>query len=133
MHQDTLLPPPTSPWLSRLRKGHRVWLIKENTPAIVAWAWEPPEPGVVTGSGRIAIQPLINNHVQPVQVWFADVYGRGINRSQLFVPIEGQLPDEETPISEPLVRQLKRDQAVLLHRIEQLEAEVRELRSPRLW
>lgn len=108
MHQDVVLPVPPEPWLTWLRRNHRVWLVKENTPATVAWAWEPPEPGVVTGCGRIAIQPLVNNHVRPVQVWYADPLGRGIDRSQLFAPIEGQLPDEEAPIAEPVVRQLKR-------------------------
>lgn len=129
MHEDKVLPLPIEPWVQRLRRDNRVWLVKEKRPAFIAWAWEPPEPGVVTGSGRIAIQPLINNHVQPVQVWFVDIMGRGINRSQLFAPIEGQLPDEEEPIDEVVVRKLKRDMAHMLHRLEQLESEVRELRG----
>ncbi len=128
MHQDRVLPVPAEPWLPRLRRDHRVWLVKEGTPAVVAWAWEPPEPGVVTGTGRIAIQPLVHNHVRPVQVWYADPLGRGIDRSQLFAPVEGQLPDEEAPIAEPVVRQLMRDMRLLLHRVEQLEAEVTALR-----
>lgn len=125
-HLPVLAIPPGT-WLDRLRRGHHVWLVKEGHPATIAWAWEPPEPGMRTG--RIAIQPLIHNHVQPVQVWFADACGRGINRSQLFAPLEGNLPDEAAPISEPVVRELMRAQAHMLHRIEQLEAEIRELRS----
>jgi hypothetical protein len=128
MHQDVVLAVPREPWLDRLRRDHRVWLVKENRPAIVAWAWEPPDPGTVLGTGRIAIQPLVDNHVQPVQVWYADVLGRGINRSQLFAPIEGQLPAEASPISEPVVRQLMRTVAALNHRIEQLEGEVHAIR-----
>lgn len=129
MHVDKILDVPTEPWVSRLRRNNRVWLVKEKIPAFVAWAWEPPEPGVVTGSGRIAIQPIVNNYVQAIQVWFVDLLGRGINKSQLFAPIEGQLPDEEAPISEPVIRQLKRDQARLLHRIEQLEETVERLKG----
>lgn len=130
MHVDEVESLPKMPWVSRLRKGNRVWLVKEGYPAIIAWEWEPPEPGVVTGTGRIAIQPLIKNRVQAVQVWFVDIMGRGINRSQLFAPVVGQLPDEEGPLDETVVRQLKRDMTYLMHRVEQLEARVRELEGP---
>jgi len=120
-YTDVVLPVPEEPWLSRLRRDHRVWLVKEGCPAVVAWAWEPPEPGVVTGTGRIAINPLVNNHYQPVQIWYADTRGRGIDRSQLFAPIAGQLPEEEAPISEPVVRQLMRTITQLTSRVERLE------------
>jgi hypothetical protein len=121
----SVLEPPREPWVDRLRRNHRVWLVKEQIQAIVAWAWEPPEPGM--NSGRIAIQKLINNYVQRVEVWYVDVLGRGINKSQLFAPLEGHLPDEPEPISEPIVRQLQRDNAAMKHRLEVLETRVHRL------
>lgn len=121
MHHDTLLPVPIEPWVDRLRCDHRVWLVKENRPAIVAWAWEPPAPGFSSIIGQIAVQPIVDGRVRSVQVWYTDLRGRGMDRSQLFAPIEGQLPDEAAPISGPVVRQMMRTIANLTHRVEQLE------------
>lgn len=121
------LPPPSEPWLPRLRRGHRIWCPKEAVYATIAWAWEPPEPGCI--AGRIAIQLWRNRHVGPVAVWFVDEFGRGLDRSQIICPVEGNLPVEDAPISEPIVRQMMRMISGMQHRIEQLEAEIRTLQS----
>lgn len=131
MHAENVLPTPAEPWLDRLRRNHRVWLVKERRPAVVAWAWEPPEPGMRTG--RIAIQQLVDNHVQAVQVWYADALGRGIDRRPLFAPLEGNLPADAAPISEPVVRDIMRQLAVMAHRIEQLETRVGRVERPLQW
>lgn len=109
------------PWIERLRRNHRIWLVKQEQVAIVAFAWDPPEPGVVTGTGRLALQPLVDNHVQPVQVWFVDLHGRGIDRRQIILPIDGNLPEAPTPIAEPVIRQLRRANAQLVRRVESVE------------
>ena len=124
-----VLAAPAEPWLDRLRRGHHVWCVKQNCKAAVVWAWEPPAPGIVTCTGRIGIQPIVDNHVQSIQQWYCTVHGQGIDKSQILLPIQDNLPDEPSPISEPVVRQLMRSIAMLTTRVELLETRLTKLRE----
>lgn len=100
-----VLPIPEDQWLPRLRACHRIWLVKEKEYAEVQWAYEPPNPGSM--SGRLGIVRFHNaGHYE--QTWYTDGFGRGIDDSQLFAPVQGNLPDEVRPISEPWQRWVER-------------------------
>jgi len=109
-----LIENPPQHWIERLRRGHRIWLVKENEEAAIEFAYEPPEPG--HSCGRMGIWR--QGHVES---WFVGLEGQGINGSQLMLPLEGNLPDAPEPLPEPLIRQMQRAIESLEDRVRRLE------------
>jgi hypothetical protein len=125
MDPVTVLPIPSEPWLHRLRKGHVIWLVKEQQIAQVNWEWEPPEPGHI--SGRLGIQrfdgtAFIGRRYRGDQTWFIGSKGEGLDGKQLIAPVEGNLPYDPPPIPEPEIRQILRALESQARRIEKLES-----------
>lgn len=126
-----VIEPPDDRWLTRLRSGHFVWVVKDKRYAQIEWAWEPPDPGCV--SGYLGIKYCWRNEsnwgFEHSQKWYIYPDGTGFDGKPLLLPLEGNCPDEPTPLSEPWVRQTERTINNLVHRIVQLEAKVRTLET----
>lgn len=81
---------PPGPWLTRLRHGWTVWLVKEQEYATVLRVFRP------TGTcraglrqGQIGLQRCCGQ-----QNWFIDEHGDGLDGKPLLAPVEGNLlPD----------------------------------------
>lgn len=122
---DTLkvIDPPDDQWITRLRKGHFVYCVKQQCFAKVEWAWEPPEPGTI--SGRIAIRMCWRNDdhwgLEHLQSWYIKSNGTGFDGKYLLHPIQDNCPEEEGEISEVWVRHVERSLSQLVARIDQLE------------
>jgi hypothetical protein len=108
-----LIESPPSGWVERLRRGHRVWLVKENVEALIEFPYEPPEPGLFCGRMGIRFGLLDS--------WFVGLNGQGIDGSQIILPLEGNLPDAPEPLPEPLIRQMQRAIGSLEDRVRRLE------------
>lgn len=108
-----LIPNPGENWLTRLRTGNKVWLVKEQKTAEVVFAYEPSPQGYKTG--RIGIRH------GSLDAWFVDTNGRGIDGSLLMQPIVGHLADNPQPLAEPIIRQLQRTVENLQQRVAKLE------------
>lgn len=124
MYLDTLqvINPPDSTWLSRLRRGHFVYCVKEKCFAKIDWAWEPPDPGCI--SGHIGIQ-LCWQHdeswgLHHLQNWFIKADGTGLDGMPLLFPVRDNLPEEESELSPVWVRHVERTLAQILQRLDQL-------------
>jgi hypothetical protein len=113
---DYISTDPPLDWMDRLRRGHRVWLVKEEETARVEFAYEAPEPGHRTGCMGICRRD------GQLQSWFVGLNGEGIDGSQLILPLEGHLPEHPEPLPEPIVRQM-------LRTIHRLETRVRRLEN----
>ncbi len=116
-------------WVTRLRRGHWVYLPKENEYAQVVSAYEPPEPG--TWCGRIMIQMTTSMydglHLKNIEQWFTQPNGRGLNGSQIIIPVEGNCPDDPPPLSEPWVRHVERELEELQRIIIRQQAQIDQL------
>lgn len=114
---------PDDQWLTRLRHNHFVFAVKQKRFAKIEWAWEPPDPGCV--SGRVGVKFCWRHGddwgTEHCQSWFIKPDGKGFDGLYLLLPVEGNCPDEPRDISEPWVRQMERTIAQLTHRVEQLE------------
>lgn len=124
MYLDNLLvmlKNPDDTWLERLRRGHFVWMAKENKFAKVEWAYEPPEPGCTVG--RIGIVPTWNDGenwgLEHCQTWFIKVDGSGFDGNLLLRAVVGNCPDEAAPISDVWQRHVEKTLAYLIHKIDQ--------------
>lgn len=107
---------PEGPWMRRLRESNWIWLCKEQQYASVAFPWQPPEPGHV--SGRLVLTRF-NEHEGKLyrgetQVWFVGSEGKGFDGKQLVLPCEGQL-------SETMAEIVDRREADLLMTLERLD------------
>lgn len=125
-----IIEPPDDQWLTRLRNNHFVWAVKQQLFAKIIWAWEPPEPGCVSGYLGVAMcwQNDDGWGTEFCQRWFIYPDGKGFDGKPLLLPVENNCPDEPAPISEPWIRQTERTIARLTHRVEQLETELRWLK-----
>lgn len=74
---EDVLPPPATNWLDRVCKDQRVWCTKQGHPAVVVMAY---------CEGQIALHPIVDGVWQPVQVWYTDTHGRGLDGSQILQP-----------------------------------------------
>ena len=112
---------PPANWMERLRKGHCVYLVKEQEMASVEFPYEPAEPG--TRIGRIGIQRFgaYENRWLDIQSWYVSSEGLGLDGLPLMQPLVGNLPDNPDPLPEPMVRRLQRAIEHLEHRVEMLE------------
>jgi hypothetical protein len=104
-------------WLERLRRGHKVWLVKEQQIAEIEFPYEPPEPGYKTG--RIGIRRI--NRYMGLQSWFIGCNGEGIDGSLLMQPIKGNLPSDPKPLPDTTERRILRAIEGLDQRIDALE------------
>lgn len=107
---------PDDTWLTRLRRGNVFWLVKEKQFGIVEWEFEPT---LGYSSGRIGFRR--HDNFWKNETWMVRPDGKGINYSQLFLPVEGHLPKNTLSLPEPEIRQLLRQVGALTQRVEQLE------------
>jgi len=107
---------PDDTWLTRLRRGNVLWLVKEKQFGIVEWEFEPT---LGYSSGRIGFRRY--GGFWKNETWMVRPDGKGIDYSQLFLPVEGHLPNETLSLPEPEIRQLLRQIGALTQRVEQLE------------
>ena len=132
---DTLvvIEPPDDTWLTRLRQNHFVYCVKQKCFAKVEWAWEPPDPGTI--SGRIGIKFCWRSGdswgLEHSQSWWIKSNGVGFDGKYLLYPIEGNCPDEAGEISDVWVRHVERTLSQLVARIDQLESQVDNLDNRR--
>ena len=130
---------PNGPWLDRLRRGHYVWLVKDQRFGRIEWAWVPPEPGCRTGRIGLSIlgpgtpENIWTGPPLPQCPWFIGADGAGLDGRPLLEPVEGNLPDEAAPISEPVIRHLHRQLEKLLTRISEQESRIRKLEKQNDW
>ena len=125
LNELKVINPPDNEWLTRLRKGHFVWAVKEKRFAQIDWAWEPPNPGCV--SGRIGIRLCWSDMDQwgldaSYCPWFIKPDGTGFDGKVLLSPVAENCPDEAPTISEPWQRHIERTLGQILHRLEQMES-----------
>lgn len=111
--QPNIINNPPDNWLERLRRGHKVWLVKENREAEVVFAYEPPEPGHYCG--QIGIRYGL------MDSWFIDINGKGIDGSQLMLPLKNNLPENPEPLPATEIRRLYREIDYLKQRMTRLE------------
>lgn len=125
---------PDRDWLSRLRRGHFIWLQKEQEFAKVSSAWEPPEPGTIAGVIHIERLWRTENEwgFKGIQRWYVKSDGRGLDNSQLILPVRNNCPEEPTPISEPWQIHIERSIGKLVSELDQLKEEVRNLKYDRM-
>lgn len=116
--------PPDADWLTRLRCGHFVWLVKEQRFGNIEWAYEPPTAGAFCG--RVNLRPVSKDadgwRSGPAQTWYIQQDGCGIDGAPLLLPVEGNCPDEPSAMSEPWVRYVEQRLQALAERVRRLEA-----------
>lgn len=122
-----LLDPPSTPWMDRLRRGHYIWLVKENQIAQVANPWEPPEPGCF--SGRMFIERFNSDHIKyrsfaGIEYWFTDQMGRGLDGLQIIQPIVDNLPENPEPLEPQAIRDIHNVLAQISRRLDAIELDL---------
>ncbi len=105
---------PDEEWLTRLRRGNLVFLVKENRYAEVEWPYSPPGPSHVCGEVGLREGSWRDT-------WFIRPNGRGINGTQCLMPVEGHVPAESPPLPpgdiQHILRRLDRlEEMVFPHR-----------------
>jgi hypothetical protein len=93
---------PDPEWLTRLRRGHLAWDVKNERFVRVEFAYESPEPGSI--AGRIGVDPVWEDDDGywggcGVESWFIKQDGTGLDGSQLLMPVERNCPDDPGPLS----------------------------------
>jgi hypothetical protein len=113
---------PDNYWMERLRKGHHVWLVKEEEFGVIEWEWDPPSPGSI--AGRIGFRRFHDGdsvYAVTNETWYVTESGCGMDGKPLFLPIAGHLPEDPDPIQEPELRRLRRTLNSLNNRVSLLE------------
>jgi len=101
---------PPSNWVTRLRRQHKIWLVKQKHEATITFPYEPPEFGHKTGYLGV------NN-----DSWFTDVNGYGIDGSLLILPIEGNFPENPPELPPVEIRHFRKEIEKINNRLTQLE------------
>lgn len=99
---------PNDVWLTHLRQGNVVYLVKEGAFATIEWEYEAPGPQSVCGRIGLRFSPHRKD------TWFIHQDGTGMDSSQLLMPVEGHFP--ATPPELP-----PEDIKHILRRLEALE------------
>ena len=118
-----ILPNQDELWVSRLRVDCRIWLCKEQRVATVAFVWEPPDPGHISGILGIQMSPGY------IEKWFVKGDGSGLDGKQLILPIKGHLPDDPPPVPEPQMRHILLTLTKLVREVTALKQRVRQLEN----
>ena len=115
---------PDEDWLNRVRRNSWVFLVKSTSFAVVEWEYEPPGPA--HNCGRIGIRPIWRSGdewgLSHSESWFIRPSGRGIDYSQLMLPIEGHLADTSNQREDPETLFLRRE-------IDRLNEQLRSMHS----
>ena len=106
---------PPDRWVERLRPGHGIWLVKEKRRVDVAYPWDPPEPGHI--AGRL----VMDFGYGQLQRWYVKLDGRGMDGSQLILPLEAHLPENPDPVQDPEWRAIRRRLAIFEARLSAME------------
>jgi hypothetical protein len=139
--KDQVITNPPDNWLERLRTDHYVWLAKENRLGQIGFPYEPPEPGYLTGyigvKTRTATQCDNGNWGYPdnldwghIERWHISSNGRGIDGSQLLLPLEGNLPENPPELPTVESRHINQQLDRLNQRVRQLERIVNAVMDP---
>ena len=115
-------------WVERLRRGDRVWLVKEERYAAIEWPFEENSSSRFEHWGLIGIN--MGTHTveydwdwghyesSPIHRWSMDSCGNGGNGLPLIYPVKGYLKGNPKPIPLTEIRRLER-------KIELLEKKVK--------
>lgn len=114
---------PNETWLTQLRTGNQVYLVKEGRFAHVEWPWEPPINEF--GTGRIGLRFEGGWR----DAWGLRANGRGNDGSQCLMPVEGDLLASPDPLPEPEMRQLQRRLAAVEERSRQQWEQINRLNT----
>ena len=113
---------PKEAWVDRLRRNNYFYLVKENQFATVEWEYE----GDFPKSGRLGFRRFDGGQWKN-ESWLININGTGMNGTQLFLPVEGHLP-EKTVDDSLDVKQLRRRIIALEERLEALEVDICDIR-----
>lgn len=113
-------------WLTRLRRGDFLWLAKEKQFGIIEWKYKSE---IGFSSGRIGFRKY--DSLWKSETWIVRPNGKGIDFSQLFLPVEDDVSQENLTLPETEIKKLARLLSVLMQRVERLESQVG-LKSPPL-
>ena len=81
---------PPRAWMHRLKKDCFVWLCKEQIFAQVRIPWSP----LRSGRGELVLQKFYENRAGPIEIWYVNDDGTGIDSSQIIRPVEGNFTEE---------------------------------------
>jgi hypothetical protein len=119
---------PDAEWLTRLRRGHYVFAPKENLIMCIEWAWEPPEPSFFYGSVGVEKMWIYGDqwgrYEEGAYRWYVSPDGKGMDGTQILLPLEGNCPDELTPISDVWQRHVEHRLALLTHYVDQIVSRI---------
>jgi len=122
---------PDDEWLTRLRKGHFVYMAKEKAIAQVEWAYEPPGPGLI--SGRIGIKRVHFHegtwYTGHCDSWYVKSNGTGFDGKALLLPLKNNCPKEAKPISDPWIIHVEKTLSNLIFKIDKLDKRISSLEN----
>ena len=126
LDQLKIIEPPDQEWLTRLKRGHFVWIVKESIFGAIDFAWAAPTPGAWTRqTGRIGIKKCWRNNNDwgfcQIESWFVQSNGTGFDGKPLLFPVEGKCPKEEPELSPIWVTNIEKQLALLTNKINRLE------------
>ena len=104
---------PDEEWLTRLRRGNIVYLVKEKNFADVEWPYEPPGPQSLCGRVGLKFFHLLPDGRRDYSCrrqdsWYIRANGQGIDGSQCLLPVEGHVPDNPLPLPPEDIRYILR-------------------------
>jgi len=89
---------PAIGWMSCLREGDRIWLVKEDVEATISYNYS-------YGSGQVC---LTRSDRSNAEFWHIDYNGDGFDKKPLIRPIKGKCSSEPITISESKLDELER-------------------------
>jgi len=90
---------PTVGWISCLRGGNKIWLVKEDMEATISYNY-------AYGSGQIC---LTKSDTSASEFWHVDCNGNGIDGKPLIRPIKGKCSSEPITISENKLNEIEKN------------------------
>jgi hypothetical protein len=114
---------PHDMWVTHLRKGNVVWLVKEEKFAEIAYPYEI-EPGHIAGDVGIRVAP---GHIQK---WFIRSNGNGLDNKPLIHPVVGHVPAEPSELPPNDIRRLNREVERLRKRVDLLTTALQSIIDP---
>ena len=114
---------PHDKWVTHLRRGNVVWLVKEEKFAEIAYPYEI-EPGHIAGDVGIRVAP---GHIQK---WFIRANGNGLDNNPLIHPVEGHVPDDPPDLPPNDVRRLNREMERLTNEVLKMKKVLQNMIDP---